>query len=52
VGVDANDQQPMSLREAIAMALQNNKTYEIARDNVKIAEFDLLTVHGALRSEA
>jgi len=47
VGVDANDQQPMSLREAIAMALQNNKDIEIARDNVKIAEFDLLTVHGA-----
>src|SRR5437868_8192361 len=47
VGVDTNDQQPMSLREAIAMALQNNKDIEIARDNVKIAEFDLLTVHGA-----
>src|SRR6266853_1138578 len=29
------------------MALQNNKDIEIARDNVKIAEFDLLTVHGA-----
>jgi len=36
--VDVNDQQPMSLREAIAMALQNNKDIEIARDNVKIAE--------------
>jgi len=47
VGVDTNDQQPMSLREAIAMALQNNKDIEIARDNVKIAEFDLLTFHGA-----
>src|SRR5437763_2704128 len=47
VGVDANDQQPMSLREAIVMALQNKKDIEIARDNVKIAEFDLLTVHGA-----
>ena len=47
VGVDTNDQQPMSLREAIAMALQNNKDIEIARDSVKIAEFDLLTVRGA-----
>ena len=47
VGVDTNDQQPMSLRDAIAMALQNNKDIEVARDNVKIAEFDLLTVHGA-----
>src|SRR5258708_27708167 len=36
VGVDANDQQPMSLREAIPMALQNNKDIEIARDNDKI----------------
>ncbi|MFN2576564.1 MAG: TolC family protein [Pyrinomonadaceae bacterium] len=47
VGVDPNDQQTISLREAIAMALHNNKDIEIARDNVKIAEFDLLTVHGA-----
>ena len=47
VGVDTNDQQPMSLREAIAMALQNNKDIEIARGSVKIAEFDLLTVRGA-----
>jgi hydrophobic/amphiphilic exporter-1 (mainly G- bacteria), HAE1 family len=47
VGVDTDEQQPMTLREAIALALQNNKDIEIARDNVKIAEFDLLTVRGA-----
>jgi len=47
VGVDANDQQPMTLREAIALALANNKDIEVARDNVKIAEFDLRSVHGA-----
>jgi outer membrane protein len=47
VGVDSNAQQPISLREAIAMALQNNKDIEVARDNVKIAEFDLVTAHGA-----
>ena len=47
VGVDATEQQPLSLREAIALALQNNKDIEVARDNVKIAEFDLLTAHGA-----
>src|SRR5438874_5688963 len=47
VVVNTIDQQPMLLREAIALALQNNKDIEVARDNVKIAEFDLLTVHGA-----
>lgn len=47
VGVDTNEQQPMTLREAIVMALANNKDLEVARDNVKIAEFDLLTVRGA-----
>ena len=47
VGVDTNDQQPMTLRDAIALALANNKDIEVARDNVKIAEYDLLSVRGA-----
>jgi HAE1 family hydrophobic/amphiphilic exporter-1 len=47
VGVETNEQQPLSLRDAIALALVNNKDIEVARDNVKIAEYDLLTVHGA-----
>ena len=47
VGVDTNEQQPMTLRDAIALALANNKDIEIARDNVKIAEFDLLSARGA-----
>ena len=47
IGVDQADQQPLSLREAITLALQNNKDIEIARDNVKIAEFDLLTARGS-----
>jgi len=47
VGVDTNEQQPLTLREAIALALQNNKDIEVARDIVKIAEYDLLTAHGA-----
>ncbi len=47
VGVDTNEQQPMSLREAIALALTNNKDIEVARDNVKIAEYDLLSTRGA-----
>jgi len=47
IGVDTNEQQPLTLRETIAMALQNNKDIEVARDNVKIAEYDLLTARGA-----
>ncbi len=47
VGVDTNEQQPLTLREAIALALQNNKDIEVARDNVRVAEYDLLTAHGA-----
>src|SRR5690349_23686244 len=41
VGVDMNQQHPLSLREALAMALENNKDIEVARENVRIAEFDL-----------
>src|SRR5438874_5756606 len=47
VGVDPAEQKPLALREAITMALQNNKDIEVARDNVKIAEYDRLTVRGA-----
>src|SRR5256712_13196924 len=47
IGVDMTEQKPLALREAITMALQNNKDIEVARDNVKIAEYDLLTVRGA-----
>ena len=47
VGVDMNEQKPLTLREAITMALSNNKDIEVARDNVKIAEFDLLSARGA-----
>ena len=46
VGVDMDRQKPLSLREALAMALENNKDIEVARHNVKIAEFDLQGAHG------
>ena len=51
VGVDTNEQQPLTLREAIALALTNNKDIEVARDNVKIAEYDLLSTSRRIRSE-
>ncbi|HVQ40417.1 MAG TPA: TolC family protein [Pyrinomonadaceae bacterium] len=47
VGVDMSRQKPLALREALALALENNKDIEVARHNVKIAEFDLTTVRGA-----
>jgi HAE1 family hydrophobic/amphiphilic exporter-1 len=47
VGVDMNRQHPLSVREAISLALENNKDIEVARENVRIAEFDLLGAHGA-----
>ena len=46
VGVDMDRQQPLSLREALALALENNKDIEVARHNVKIAEFDLTAARG------
>jgi HAE1 family hydrophobic/amphiphilic exporter-1 len=46
VGVDMDKQKPLSLREALALALENNKDIEVARHNVKIAEFDLTAARG------
>ena len=47
VGVDVNRQRPLSLRDALSLALENNKDIEVARENVRIAEFDLLGARGA-----
>ena len=47
VGVDMTEQKPLGLREAIALALENNKDIEVTRQNVKIAEFDLTAARGA-----
>jgi HAE1 family hydrophobic/amphiphilic exporter-1 len=47
VGVDMDRQRPLSLREALSLALENNKDIEVARQNVKIAEFDLTAARGA-----
>lgn len=46
VGVDMANQRPLALREAIEMALANNKDIEVARENVQAAEFDLRGVRG------
>jgi outer membrane protein TolC len=47
VGVDMTDQRPLSLREALEMALLNNHDIEVSRQNVRAAEFDLLGARGA-----
>jgi outer membrane protein len=46
VGVDMTAQKPLTMREAIALALDNNKDIEVARDNTRIAEFDLEAARG------
>src|SRR5215471_16616034 len=47
VGVNLDRQHPLSLRDALSMALENNKDIEVARANVRMAEFDLLGTRGA-----
>jgi outer membrane protein len=46
VGVDMNEPRPMTVRDAIELALSNNKDIEVARQNVRISEFDLTAARG------
>ncbi len=46
VGVDMMQQKPLSLKEAITLALENNKDIEVSRQNVRLAEFDLTIGEG------
>ena len=46
VGVDLLEQRPLSLREALELALSNNKDIEVARQNTRISEFDLGAARG------
>jgi HAE1 family hydrophobic/amphiphilic exporter-1 len=41
------EQRPLALREAIELALKNGKDIEVARTNVRAAEFDLTAARGA-----
>lgn len=47
VGVDIANQTPITLNEAIALALQNNNDIDSSRIDVKIAEFNLTAARGA-----
>lgn len=46
VGVDMMEQKPLSLKEAIALALENNKDIEVTRQNVRISEFEFQSASG------
>ncbi|HEY0546931.1 MAG TPA: TolC family protein [Pyrinomonadaceae bacterium] len=46
VGVDINNQTPITLNEAIALALQNNNDIDGSRINVQIAEYQLTAARG------
>ncbi len=41
IGVDMTDQRPMTLRETIELALENNRDIEVSRKTSTIAEWDL-----------
>jgi HAE1 family hydrophobic/amphiphilic exporter-1 len=46
VGVDVSNQQPLTLNEAIALALSNNNDIDGSRINVEIAEYGLKAARG------
>lgn len=46
VGVDMANNRPLTLADAISLALENNKDIEVTRKNVRIAEFDLQSARG------
>jgi len=49
VGVEMTDQRPLTLQEAITLALQNSGDIEVTRKQVEIAEFDLQAARGAFQ---
>jgi len=46
VGVDMMDQAPLSLNDAIALALQNNNDIDASRIDVQVAEYNLTAARG------
>ena len=47
VGVDTAKRVPLALRDAILMALENNRDIEVERLNVQLTEFDVRASDGA-----
>lgn len=46
VGVDMLQQRTLTLRDAIELALENNRDIEVSRKTARMAEFDLLNARG------
>ncbi|HEX8557766.1 MAG TPA: TolC family protein [Pyrinomonadaceae bacterium] len=46
VGVDVSEQEPLTLNDAIALALQNNNDIDASRIDVEVAEFNLTAARG------
>ncbi|MGH9853054.1 MAG: hypothetical protein ACREBD_24720, partial [Blastocatellia bacterium] len=46
VGVDSSKRVTMTLRDAMMMALENNRDIEVERLNVQMNEFDLRAAQG------
>ena len=46
VGVDMAEQTPLTLRDAIALALQNNNDIDASRIDVEVAEYNLRAARG------
>ncbi len=46
VGVDMLRQRTMTLKDALELAMENNKDVEVSRKGVRIAEFDLAAARG------
>ncbi len=46
VGVDMTQQRTLTMREALELALENNKDIEVSRQTAVIAEFDLRAAQG------
>jgi len=47
IGVEANKRKLLTLRDAVEMALENNRDIEVERLNVQLNEFDLRAAQGA-----
>src|SRR5262249_5145373 len=45
-GVDPNKKVELALRNAVAMALEHNLDIQVEKDNIKIAEYNLLSALG------
>lgn len=46
VGVDMQNQLPLTLPQALELALSNNKDIQVTRENIRISEFDLAAARG------